>query len=63
MLHSKLKGMDHRALCKPIFCPYTHPQPMELGQKVKTIFSECDHVAYQIKDKEVYTSIKAKSMT
>ena len=27
MLQIKLKGMEHRAPCKHIFCPYTHPQP------------------------------------
>ena len=27
MLQVKLKGMDCRAPCKQIFCPYTHPQP------------------------------------
>ena len=29
-LHIKLKGMEHRAPCKhiPVFCPYTHPQPV-----------------------------------
>ena len=26
MLHNKLKGMEHRAPCKHIFSPYTHPQ-------------------------------------
>ena len=26
MLHIKLKGMEHRAPCKHIFCPYTHAQ-------------------------------------
>ena len=28
MLHSKLNGMEHRAPCKHIFSPYTHPQPV-----------------------------------
>ena len=28
MLHFKLKGMEDRAHCKHIFCPYTHPQPL-----------------------------------
>ena len=31
-------GMEHRAPCKHIFCPYTHPQPLGLDQKVKTYF-------------------------
>ena len=34
MLHIKLKGMEYRAPCKHIFCPYTHPLPLVLGQKV-----------------------------
>ena len=28
MLHIKLKGMEHRAPCKHIICPYTQPQPV-----------------------------------
>ena len=52
MLLIKLKGMEHRAPCKHIFCPYT-PSTRGLGQKVKTFFSECGLVAYQIKEKEV----------
>ena len=28
MLHNKLKGMEHRAQCKHMFSPYTHPQPV-----------------------------------
>ena len=31
----------------------THTQPLGLGHKVKTFFSECGYVAYQIKGKEV----------
>ena len=49
MLHSKLKGMEHRAPCKHIFGPYTplHPQ---MGSKGQNIFLyESSHVAYQIK--------------
>ena len=33
LLHIKLKDMEHRAPCKPIFCPYTH-----LGSKGQNIF-------------------------
>ena len=33
LLHIKLKGMEHRAPCQPIFCPYTH-----LGSKGQTFF-------------------------
>ena len=64
MLHIKLKGMERRrAPCKHIFCPYTHPRPVGWGQKFKTFFSECGHVAYQIKEKEVWTSMQAKTLT
>ena len=28
MLHIKLKGTEHRAPCKHIFCTYAHPQPV-----------------------------------
>ena len=28
MLHNKLKAVELKALCKHIFCPYTHPQPV-----------------------------------
>ena len=34
-LLSPLKGMEHRASCKHIFCPYTHPRPVGLGHKYK----------------------------
>ena len=36
---------------------------MGLGQKVKTLFSNRGHVAYQIKGKEVQTKIDAKTLT
>ena len=48
MLHIKLKRVEHRTPCKHIFCPYAHPRLLGLGQKVKTFFSESNHVAYQI---------------
>ena len=38
MLHIKLKGMKNAAACKPIFCPYTHPQPLGWGQRSKHFF-------------------------
>ena len=63
MLHIKLKGMEHRAPCKYILCPYTHPCPVGSGQKAKTFFSQCGHVEYQIKGNEVKTNIEAKSLT
>ena len=36
MFHVKLKAMEQRAPCKHIFCPYTHPRCLWLGQKVTT---------------------------
>ena len=30
--------MEQRAPCKRIFCPYTHPQPLERGQRSKHFF-------------------------
>ena len=36
MLRIKLKGMDHKAPCKNIFCPYTHPWSLGWDQKIKT---------------------------
>ena len=60
MLHYKLKGMEHRAPCKHIFYPYTHPQPVGWIKRKK---SECGHVAYQIKGKEVQTNIEANALT
>ena len=35
ILHIKLKGVELRAPCKHIFCPYTHPLPLGYGEKVK----------------------------
>ena len=34
LLHIKLKGLEHRAPCKNILCPYTHPQALGCGQNV-----------------------------
>ena len=48
MLHIKLKGMEHRAPCKHIVCPYTHLQPPDGAKMSKHIF-ESSHVEYQIK--------------
>ena len=39
MLHIKLKGMEHRAPCKHIFC-LTRTLNPRWGQKVKHFFSE-----------------------
>ena len=49
MLHIKLMGMEHRAPCKQMFCPYTHPGPLGWGRKVKHLFTVSSHIAYQIK--------------
>ena len=49
MLHIRLKGMEHhRAPCKHIFCPNTHPRPLWWDQKVKIFFIKTSHVVYQI---------------
>ena len=57
MLHSKLMGLEHIALCKHILCPYTHPNPW-VGPKGQSIFfNESSDVAYQI-DMEHRTSFK-----
>ena len=37
-MNIKLQEIELRAPCKHIFCPYTHPQPVGSGQKVKTYF-------------------------
>ena len=34
----KLKGMEHRARCKHVFCHYTHPRPLGFGQNVKIFY-------------------------
>ena len=34
MLHIKLKGTDHRAPHKHIFCTHTHPRPPGWGQNL-----------------------------
>ena len=39
MLHIKLEGgMEHRALCKHMLCPDTHPRPPRAGLKSKHFF-------------------------
>ena len=32
--HIKLTGVEHRAPCKHILCPYMHPQSRGLGQNI-----------------------------
>ena len=51
MLHIKLIGMEHRAPCKHIFCPYIHPQSLGWGQKIKLFYfmKEPCLVTYPIK--------------
>ena len=56
MLHIKLKGMEHRAHTLSLHTPST----CRLDQKVQK--SECGHVAYQIKGKEVETKIEEKTL-
>ena len=61
MSHIKLKGIEHRAPCKHIFCPHTRPLPLGLIKRFKK--AECGHVAYQTKLKEVDTNIDANTLT
>ena len=49
MLQVKLKGMEYKATCKHIFCPYTHTQTPDEVKGQNIFFSESSHVAYQIK--------------
>ena len=49
-LHIKLMEIKHRTPCRQIFCPFTHPQPLNWVRRSKYIFSE-GHVAYQVKRK------------
>ena len=38
MLHIKLEGLEHRATCKYILCPYKHFRRQGWSHKVKTFF-------------------------
>ena len=49
VLHVKLKGIEHRAPCKDIFCDYTHPRAPGVWSKGQNICFKRSHVAYQIK--------------
>ena len=49
MLHIKFKGMDHRAPCKHIVCPFTHTQSPDGVKRSKHFLSVNSHVVYQIK--------------
>ena len=46
ILHIKVKGMEHRAQRKFIFCPYTNPLPLGSRQTVKKIFLSESIVLY-----------------
>ena len=49
MLHIKLKLTMLAATWLQIFCPQTHPLPRGWVKRSNYIFSESNHVAYQIK--------------
>ena len=51
MLHIKLMGMKCTKTCKQKSA-VTHTLDPSYGSKVKTFFSEYDHVVYQIKGNE-----------
>ena len=57
----QIKGMAHRASHNHIFLPYTNHQ--YVGRDKRYNKSECGHVAYQIKGKEVSTNKEAKNLT
>ena len=60
MLLIRLKGKEHRVLCKRIFYPYTYPRPWG-GVKWSNhfFFTENSHVAYQIKGKGTQSTMQA----
>ena len=51
MLHNKLKGMEHIAPYKHIFCPCTSPW---WGERSKHFLSESSHIAYHIDANKYY---------
>ena len=59
MLHIKLKGIEHKAPCKHLFCPCTCPQPPD-GVKGH-FFLEIHYVTHQIKGNSVLSSVQSKS--
>ena len=62
MLHIKLKGMERTAPCKHM--SLHTPSTCAVESKAQNFFfSECGHVAYQIKGKEVWTSMQEKTLT
>ena len=54
MLHTKLKGIEHRAPWKQICCIFTHLDPWGgVKRSYYFFFSKSGHVAYQINVEEV----------
>ena len=62
LLHIKLKGLDHRAPHKHIFCTYTHHRP-GVGVKRSKHFSESSHVTYQIKGNGAWSTMQAHTLS
>ena len=62
-LHIKLKGMKYYGNIYYIYSQFfvfaRIPANPELGQKVKTFFSEKGHAAYQIKGNDTYNNMQA----
>ena len=61
--HIKLQEMEHGTPCTHIFCPYSHPRPLGLGQRVKLFFSEGSHVADQVKGNGAKRTTQAHILT
>ena len=40
MLHIKLKRMTNAAICKHIFFPYIHPQPLQWGKRSNILLND-----------------------
>ena len=51
--------MEHRAPCKHIFYPYTHPWPLGLGQKIKIYFAKVAMSHIIIKENSAKSTMKA----
>ena len=55
----KLMGMKHRTPCRQIFCPFTHPQPLDGVKRTKLFFLKVIfhiNTMYKEKSLEHYTS-------
>ena len=63
LLHIKLKGIGHRASCKHIFYPYTHPRSVGLGQKAKLFVLIVVMLHIKLKGKKYRPVIQAKTLT